>query len=246
MIRYCITLYFLLTLLAAEGQDYRKSIYKAYLHEEMDAWKEQMKQMESEVRESSDPKLMYDLLEAEYGYTAWLISQKRKKEAWEIIQRAERHMARLSDTGSYMARVSSIRGAFYGFKIMLEPRKAPSLGRSSMEANEFAMKLDPKEPQVWLEKANMDYYRPVVFGGSKRKAVYSYERAIELFESSPGRCSENWVYMNCLAGLGIAYENTRKISEAGEVYRKILRLEPSFKWVKEELYPRFREKHPEK
>jgi tetratricopeptide (TPR) repeat protein len=244
--RYIFTLCMLLTLLAVEAQDYRKSIYQAYLHEEMPIWKELMTQMESELSRTSDPKLMYDLLEAEYGYTAWLISQKRKKEAGELIKSAEGHMARLSATGSEKARVSSIRGAFYGFKIMLDPKKAPSLGRSAMEASELAMELDPEEPQVWLEKANMEYYRPVIFGGSKRKAVPMYERAVELFEAAPERCRENWVYMNCLAGLGIAYENTRKNSEAGEVYRKILRLEPSFKWVKEELYPRFREKHPGK
>ncbi len=246
MMRYFFTLYMLLVVLAAEAQDYRKSIYQAYLHEKMDLWKELMKQMESELSRTSDPKLMYDLLEAEYGYTAWLISLKRKKEAGELIKCAERHMASLTDNGLEDARVYSLRGAFYGFKILLEPRKAPSLGRLAMEASELALELDPKEPQVWLEKANMEYYRPVIFGGSRRKAVLMYERAVELFESSPGDSSENWVYMNCLAGLGIAYENTRKISEAGEVYRKILSLEPSFKWVKEELYPRFREKHPGK
>ena len=92
----------------------------------------------------------------------------------------------------------------------------------------------------------MDYYRPPVFGGSKRKAVPSYEKAVALFESKSNRTRENWVYLNCLAGLGMAYENTRQISEAGEVYRKILKLEPSFKWVKEELYPDFVEKHPGK
>jgi tetratricopeptide (TPR) repeat protein len=73
-----------------------------------------------------------------------------------------------------------------------------------------------------------------------------YEKAVKLFESSPGRIQENWVYMNCLAGLGIAYENTRNFSEAGSVYRKLLKLEPSFKWVKEDLYPQFRSKHPGK
>ena len=176
----------------------------------------------------SDPALLYDLLEAEYGYMGWLVSGKQKKEAEELLNNAEKHMAILEDQGLDNARFYSLKGAFYGFQIMLDPLKAPSLGKASMNANEKAMSLDPREPQVWMEKANMDYYRPAVFGGSKRKAVPSYEKAIELFESSSGRTRENWIYINCLAGLVVAYENTRKYSEAGEVYSKILQLAPSF------------------
>jgi len=244
--KYCLSLCLLLSLLAVDAQEYRSAIYEAYVHEKMDNWKGLMKQMEQDYSRTSDPVLLYDLLEAEYGYTGWLVSVKRKKEAEELLKSAERHMALLSDLGLDNARVYSLKGAFYGYQIMLYPLKAPKLGRLSMEANEKALKLDPEEPQVWLERANMDYYRPVVFGGSKRKAVPSYEKAVKLFELSPERSRENWVYMNCMAGLGIAYENTRKFTEAGRVYRKILELEPSFKWVKEELYPKFQEKHPGK
>lgn len=242
--KYCLTLCLLLSLLSVSAQDYRSAIYHAYVHEEMENWKAIMEQMEQEFSQTSDPVLLYDLLEAEYGYTGWLVSVKRKKEAEELLKRAERHMALLSDLGLDNARMYSLKGAFYGFQIMLEPARAPKLGRLSMEANEKALKLDPEEPQVWLEKANMDYYRPVIFGGSKKKAVPSYEKAVVLFESSSERSRENWVYLNCLAGLGIAYEKTRKYSEAGSLYRKILELEPSFKWVKEELYPKFQKKHP--
>ncbi|MCD4710318.1 MAG: hypothetical protein K8R52_05685 [Bacteroidales bacterium] len=242
--KHCFTICLLLSLVAMEAQEYRPAIYQAYLLEEMDIWKGVMNQMEQDFSQTSDPALLYDLLEAEYGYTAWLISVKRKKEAAELVKRAERHMTLLIDMDPDNARAYSLKGAFYGFQLILKLHRAPSLGRLAMETNQKAFDLDPDEPQVWLEKANMNYYRPAIFGGSKRKAVPMYERAVELFESSPERTRENWVYMNCLAGLGIAYEKTGKIAEAGGVYRKILVLEPSFKWVKEELYPHFREKHP--
>lgn len=244
--KHLITIGLLISLVSLEAQDYRSAIYQAYIHEQMDKWKVLMVQMEQEYERTSDAGLLYDLLEVEYGYMGWLVSGKQKKEAEELLIRAEKHMTLLEERGLDDARVYSLKGAFYGFQIMLDPLKAPSLGKASMNANEKAMSLDPEEPQVWLEKANMDYYRPPVFGGSKRKAVPSYEKAVELFESKSNRTRENWVYLNCLAGLGMAYENTRQISEAGEVYRKILKLEPSFKWVKEELYPDFVEKHPGK
>jgi len=244
--KYCLTLYLLLSLFTVNAQEYKSEIYQSYMLEKMDHWRDLMMQMEQDFQNTSDPDLLYDLLEAEYGYTGWLVSVKRKKEAEEILLSAKKHITLLTELGQDNARVYSLKGAFYGFQIMLEPARAPKLGRLSMEANDKAMELDPEEPQAWMEKANMDYYRPKVFGGSKKKAVPSYEKAVELFELSEERSHENWIYMNCLAGLGIAYEKTRKFSEAGGVYRKILKIEPSFKWVAEELYPKFQEKHPGK
>ena len=244
--KYALTLYILMSFLAVNAQDYRTALYQSYLMEEMDTWKEIIEEMEEEYLRTSDMDLLFDMLETEYGYMGWLVSVKKKKEAEEVLRNAERHMDILTQPGRDNARFYSLKGAFYGYQILLDPLKAPSLGKKSMEANEKAMELDQKEPQVWLEKANMDYYRPAVFGGSKRKAVPNYEKAVELFEASPERTRENWVYLNCLAGLAVAYENTRKHSEAGEVYRKILKLEPSFKLVKEDLYPKFRKKHSEK
>jgi tetratricopeptide (TPR) repeat protein len=244
--KYLLTLAILLTLQVSNAQDYRSALYQSYLLEKLDAWKEIIEQMEEEYIRTSDTDLLFDLLEAEYGYMGWLVSEKKKKEAELVLRNAERHMSMLTQLGKDNARFYSLKGAFFGYQILLDPLKAPSLGKSSMEANERAMELDPKEPQVWLEKANMDYYRPAVFGGSKRKAVPNYEKAVALYEASPERTRENWVYMNSLVGLATAYENTRKFSEAGEVYRKLLRLEPSLKSVKEDLYPKFRKKHPGK
>jgi tetratricopeptide (TPR) repeat protein len=244
--KYLLTLSILLTLQVSNAQDYRSALYQSYLLEKMDTWKEIIGQMEEEYLRISDTDLLFDMLEAEYGYMGWLVSEKRKKEAEEVLRNAERHMSTLTELGKDNARFYSLKGAFFGYQILLDPLKAPSLGKKSMQANEKAMELDPEEPQVWLEKANMDYYRPAVFGGSKRKAVPSYEKAVALFEASPERTRQNWIYINCLAGLAVAYENTRMHSEAGEVYRKLLRLEPSFKLVKEDLYPKFRKKHPGK
>jgi len=41
----------------------------------------------------------------------------------------------------------------------------------------------------------------------------------------------------------MAYEKTDQIQAAGRVYEKVLKMEPSFKWVSEEVYPQFRKKH---
>ena len=241
--KYYLSLFVLLSMHVLHAQEYKAGIYQAYLQDRMDNWKVVMDQMEQEYQRTSEPDLLFDLLVAEYGYTGWLVSGKEKKEAEEHIKKAEMYMTLLREQGLDDARVYALAGAFYGYKILLDLLKAPSLGKLSKEANAKAMELNPEEPQVWLEKANIEFYWPAIFGKSKRKAVLSYEKAVELFESSPERTRENWVYLNCLAGLGIACESTKNYSEAEKVYKKLLKLEPSFEWVKEDLYPQFMEKH---
>ena len=148
--KHVLTLSLLLSFLALNAQEYKSEIYQAYMLEKMDHWRDLMTQMEQDFQKTLDPVMLYDLLEAEYGYTGWLVSVKRKKEAEEILLSAKKHMALLTELGQDDARMYSLKGAFYGFQIMLEPARAPKLGRLSMEANEKALELDPEEPQVWL------------------------------------------------------------------------------------------------
>lgn len=228
---------------SVRAQDYQEQIYHAYLQGRMDTWKDVMDQMESEFRSTSNMNLLYELAEAQYGYIPFCISVKRKKEAKEVLEMAEKHIDILLKGDRDNPRIYSLTGAFFGFRISLEPMKALVNGRKSVEANKMAVKLGPDEPQAWMEKANIEFYKPAVFGGSKERAVPLYEKAVRLYEASPERTRQNWIYLNCLAGLGIAYEKSGQIQKAGKVYRKLLELEPSFVWIRDDLYPQFLDKH---
>jgi tetratricopeptide (TPR) repeat protein len=228
--------------IAKTGDDYRKEIYEAYLESKMDRWKEVLVEMESRYRHSPEQNLLYDICETSYGYIAWCISVKKKREAETWLDQAQDYLNTFLKMDGTNARAWALQGAFYGFRVGLEPLKAAIYGKRSYEANERALRLNPREPHAWMEKANIAFYKPAVFGGSDREAVPLYEKAVRLFETTPGRTEGSWIYLNCLAGLGIALEKTGQGSRAGEVYRKILRLEPSFRWVRDELYPEYMEK----
>ena len=225
------------------GQDYQSRIYSAYIQNDMNSWKMVMDEMEANYKTNQGTSLLYDLVEAEYGYVGYCISVKRKKEARILLEKAEDHLQLLLKVYKDDPRFLSLQGAFYGLRISLTPFKAPVYGKKSMEANQRALQLGPSEPQAWMEKANIEFYKPAVFGGSKREAVTLYKKAVRLYESDPRGTSQNWLYMNCLAGLGIAYEETGQIKNAGEVYRKLLNLEPSFSWIRDDLYPQYLQKH---
>ena len=226
----------------AAGQSYRERIYDAYLEGRMDRWKTVMDEMERRLGRSNDLSLMYELTEAQYGYIAWCLSMKRKKEAETLLEQAEAQVETLLRKRGDDPRVYSLQGAFFGFRVQLQPVRAPFFGKKSEEANQKALETGPEEPQAWMERGNIAYYKPAIFGGSKDEAVPYYEKAIRLFETDASRTAQNWIYLNCLAGLAVAYEETGSPDKAGALYRKILALEPAFKWVRDELYPQYRQK----
>lgn len=225
------------------GQDYQSRIYQSYIHIDMEKWKRVMEEMESEYRTSGDQDLLYELAEAEYGYTAYCISVKQKEEAREVLHRSLEHIQLLLETDIDLARIYSLQGAFFGFRFFLEPLRSLKYRSLSLKANQKAISLGFHEPQAWMEKANIAFYTPAFLGGSKEQAVHYYEKAVRLYESYPYRTQQNWIYLNCMVGLAFSYEKTGQIRQAGEVYRKLLGLEPAFKWVRDELYPGFQEKH---
>ena len=226
-----------------QAQEYQSQIYQYYLEGKMGQWKKVMEEMNKEFEQTASMELLYEITEAEYGYIAWCLSVKEKTEAARMLDEADGHIETLLKWQPKNPRIYSLKGAMYGFRIQLKPLKAPSYGKISQETNDKAIQLGPGEPQAWMEKANIAFYKPKAFGGSKKEAVLLYEKAVRLYEASPERMHQNWLYLNCLVGLGMAYEKTDQIQAAGQVYEKVLRMEPSFKWVSEEVYPQFREKH---
>lgn len=229
--------------LVLSGQEYTTRIYRAYVTGRMDRWKEVMDEMDLAYRSTKDHQLLYQLTEAQYGYIAYCISEGRKKEAKNVLEKAEEHVEILLKADRNNPKVYGLQGAFYGFRVGLKPLKAPVYGKKSEEANQKAINLGPEEPHGWVENANIEFYKPAVFGGSKKKAVRLYEKAVRLFEASPPRTKNNWIYLNSLAALGTAYEETGEIEKADRIYRKLLELEPSFVWIRDEVYPEFQGKH---
>jgi tetratricopeptide (TPR) repeat protein len=78
---------------------------------------------------------------------------------------------------------------------------------------------------------------PAAFGGSKELAIENYQKAEKLMESSASEIKENWNYISLLLAIGKAHDETANYKMAKVYYEKILKIEPRFAWVKNELYP---------
>lgn len=210
-------------------------IYNAYITGDMGKWKSAMDQMEKENPGSPDRKL--ELIGYYYGYTAYLIGLGNKdKEAKANIEKAEKLIKDVLNQSPQNATALAYKGSFIGYKISLNKVKAMIIGPESINSINKAYKIDPENVQAVADKANLMHYAPGAFGGDKAGALELYEKGIRLMEKR-NQTHENWFYLSLMTSLARRYEEAGQYDKAKTMYEKILRVEPRFKWVKDELYP---------
>lgn len=227
--------------LGLNGQNVK--FYDAYISDQMDLWKIEMDKMEQEYHEEKNMDILFDLTIAQYGYIAYCMSMDQKKKAKNTVEKAKHNAETMLEYDSKWARAHATRGAIYGFEAGQAPYKGIVLGIRAIKEVDKAMNLDPMNPYIWMEKGNIDLYKPSIFGGNKHDAINYYLKAIKLYEQDPELTEKNWLYLNTLAGLASAYVKTNRIRKADRIYRKILEVEPGFKWIRDDVYPKFREKY---
>ena len=215
----------------------KEKIYEAYISGNINKWYQI-----SSLFESSDLKKNIPLNEQEeilgvyYGLIAYYISQNQKKNASKLLEKATSMNEQLLKSHPHNARLNAMRGAFLGFEIGLNPLKAPFIGLESLDYIDKALMADNQNPYAWLEKANSLYYAPLLIGNSQKKAFEAYQKSISLFEKQQ-ITRHNWIYLNTITSLARAYEEQADFTNAITLYKKILTVEPSFDWVKNELLP---------
>jgi tetratricopeptide (TPR) repeat protein len=214
---------------------HKTEIYKAYISNDMNRWKKTIDEMDQQKSKSTDFRL--ELLNYQYGYIAWCIGNKKNEIAETYIALGEKNIQVLEKTNGYASLVSSYKSAFYGYKIGLNKFKAPFIGPKSVECAKLAMKQDTSNPYGYIQYANSQFYMPAVFGGSKKIALDYYTKAKNLMEINHQKIFQDWNYLSLLSMIAKTYTELKDFNQAKLCYEKILKIEPDFLWVKNELYP---------
>ncbi len=209
------------------------AIYDAYRESDMNAWKGIIDDMEK-IPGESDP-FFLQLINYQYGYIAWCIGTDKKEEAEKYLDLAKRHLDTLEKGGYSPADVYAYRAAFTGYEIAISPYKAPFLGPESLQYARQAINADPSNPAGYVQFGNIMNYMPRMFGGSKKKALYYYYKALEIMERNGDE--QDWNYLNLLGSIIKAHIETRNYVDAEKYCIKSLEIEPGFGWVKNDLYP---------
>ncbi len=218
-----------------------KVIYNAYIGNQMDLWEKSIELIYTNSSRKEFENGSEALGMAHYGYIAWLIGTNQNSKASEFLEKAHENADILLRKNPSSSMAHSFKAAFLAYSIALSNYKAPFLGPKSLEHIKQALKLDSQNPLAWILQGNSLYYMPGFMGGSKEKALESYQKAILLFEKNRVNLKNNWLYINTLTLLANGYSEMNLNQKAGSIYEHILRIEPNVKWVKDELYPRIKQ-----
>ncbi len=240
MTKYILLISYILFAFNLCGQN-SLSIYKAYINDDMELWKQVIDAMEKDSKKTNETYL--ELLNYQYGYISWCIKKDKDSMAEKYMEKGEKIIAILENQNYHLSELYSYKSAFIGFEIGISPYKAPFISSESLDHANKAVKLNPNKDDYnpYLQLGNIYFYMPKMFGGSKKRALTYYLGALDIMERKHQTVG-NWNYLNLLAVISNAYIELENYEKAKEYCRKALDIEPNFKWVKNKIYPKVLEK----
>ncbi len=219
----------------------KSDIYSAYVGNNMARWKIIIDQMNSAGPKSND--FLLELVNYQYGYIAWCIGNNKTDDARKYLKLAEENLVTISSEIQNISMVNAYKAAFYGYRIGLNKLSAPFNGLKSIDCAKLAISSDKENPFGYIQYANIQFYKPAIFGGSKKEALEYFLKAQELMERNKDDIKGNWNYLSLLIVIAQSYSYTDDFKSSVYYMDMILQIEPDFSYVKNELYPQVLKKY---
>lgn len=149
------------------------------------------------------------------------------------------HAEKAQSDPRFKSDASALLGSVYGMKIAKNWVQAPFLGPKSSHLLEEAVQSDSTNPRAWFFTGVSQFSTPEFFGGSKKKAAESFDRAIRCAESAAAGDSllPHWGLLDAMIWRGRTAEAAGELTGAIAVYHRVLELAPEYGWVKYSLLP---------
>lgn len=228
-----------LTLLLVPGQLFagnREEIYSAYVSNRMDNWKVVIDRMEAEGTKSNE--FLLELVNYQYGYIGYCLGFEKNKEAKQYLSLAEENLSKLEMARYNLPVLNAYRAAFYAFRISLNTISAPFNGPKSIDHAKKSVEADASNYLGYTQLGNAYFYMPAAFGGSKKTAFEHFNKARSLMEKNPQLTKGNWNYLSLLVTIAQSHAYLEEYEKAKAEYENILKIEPGFLYVKDDLYPK--------
>lgn len=238
--KYKTTIILILLCISELKADYRSEIYSAYINNRMEMWKNVIDRME--VMNGKNNEQILELLNYQYGYIGYCLSLNKKDEGKMYIDFALKNIELLDKAGYKPSMVNAYKSAFYGYRILINKLSSPVNGIKSINHATLSIKLDSENYLGYVQYGNIKFYMPAALGGSKKEALDYFLKAKALFDKNPSEIKGDWNYISLLVLIGQTYYYMEDYSSSKAVYENILNIEPGFKYVKDDLYPKLLEK----
>ena len=230
-----ITVLLLLLISSTILADNRSEIYSAYINNRMEIWKNVIDRLEASGSKNNE--FLLELINYQYGYIGYCLGFEKEKEAQKYLSAAEKNISVLEKVGYRLPLLHAYRSAFYGFRISLSKLSAPVNGPRSLNHAKKSTELDSENYLGYTQMGNAYFYMPSAFGGSKKIAFENFNKARNLMEKDLSLTKRNWNYLSLLVTIAQSHTYLKEYEKAKAEYENLLKIEPGFLYVKNDLYP---------
>jgi hypothetical protein len=231
--KYLLIILLFVTLIIKAESNYKSIVYKSYVTNSMGDWKKVLDKLGS--AKSLDNVLKLELLNYQYGYIGWCVINNKDNEAQHYLDLAVKNALELEKEGYELCQIKAYKAALWGFQIGLAYYKAPFLGFECVEFAKESVKMNKNHYLGHLQLGYIDYFLPPIFGGSKSRAISNYVIAERLLEKQLNGSLKDWNYLNVLVTIVQACQGLGQNAKAKIYYDKVMRIEPNYKWGKNDL-----------
>lgn len=218
--------------------EYRSEVYYAYVNNKMEHWKNVIDKMETVEGRTNEMTL--ELINYQYGYIGYCLDFNIEEEAKKYFSLASKNIDQLDKAGYKKSIINAYKSAFYGFRISFNKLSAPVNGSKSLDHVKLALEQDKGNFLAYVQYGNAKLNMPAAFGGSKKEALEYFLIARKILEKNPAETKGNWNYLNLMILIAKTYEALHEYKMAGIIYEDILKIEPGFTYVRDELYPQLK------
>lgn len=209
--------------------------YRAYVEGDLAQWTHVIEQLENDSDPQTEARQL-ELLNYYYGHIGFLLGSGAKADAKRYLKKAMACVDDLLERQPSQAAALAYKGIFTAYRMSMSKLTAPVLGPKTMKYIKRAYRSDPHSVEALTAMGNLLYHAPSAFGGDKAEGLAYIERAVSALERA-GHTALNWNYLNLLVMQAQYTEQTGDRQGALTIYEKILRIEPRFVRVRDDLYP---------
>ncbi|MFS1523171.1 hypothetical protein ACL7TT_03520 [Microbulbifer sp. 2304DJ12-6] len=174
----------------------------------------------------------YEMAYMNYRLGLLLMFNDKKDDAELLLDEAESILTNQSIESSSLN--YSLLASVYALKAGLNAFSGAINGKKSTDAIRKAQNIDSNNPQIWLVKGLNAHHTPKIFGGSNKKAMQFFSKAISLYSHDIDR-SIYWGLEETLVWRGILHKKNKQTEEAINDLKQALRYNENFSWAKELL-----------